>query len=208
MSKGDYYGEIGVSRSKLMAALAEFDVGDESEYLSEAGFVEARREAVRQQRRLVNRAVDGGFLCAPSNRKSAQRHRVWQPDDVRCTWTELDDVAGEEGARKLAARPTSAVVGGRNGAVTERFAGLGQGGAALRRPGSAGASRRSAKPRPESAPLWATWQRCPTCQSRRRWASSPSSTRSSSTTGARGSTSIAPSPRTGRCRGSGPRRYR
>ena len=80
---------IAASKSELLARLAEFSAVDDSAYLSEEGFVEARRAAVRQQRRLVRRSdEDSGFLCAPSTRKSSQRHRVWQPDDVRAPWIE------------------------------------------------------------------------------------------------------------------------
>ncbi|KAH8080445.1 oxidoreductase [Aureococcus anophagefferens] len=82
---------IAASKSELLARLAEFSAVDDSAYLSEEGFVEARRAAVRQQRRLVRRSDEGsGFLCAPSTRKSSQRHRVWQPDDVRAPWIEYD----------------------------------------------------------------------------------------------------------------------
>ncbi|KAK7234747.1 nonsense-mediated decay protein [Aureococcus anophagefferens] len=82
---------IAASKSELLARLAEFSAVDDSAYLSEEGFVEARRAAVRRQRRLVRRSdEDSGFLCAPSTRKSSQRHRVWQPDDVRAPWIEYD----------------------------------------------------------------------------------------------------------------------
>ena len=142
---------IAASKSELLARLAEFSAVDDSAYLSEEGFVEARRAAVRQQRRLVRRSdEDSGFLCAPSTRKSSQRHRVWQPDDVRAPWIEYDRVCAE-GAKTLE-RPRSAVRGGAG--VTERFAGLG-GTRAAPRPGSAAALRRaSPPPRPESAPHW------------------------------------------------------
>ena len=102
---------IAASKSELLARLAEFSTVDDSAYLSEEGFVEARRAAVRQQRRLVRRSdEDSGFLCAPSTRKSSQRHRVWQPDDVRAPWIEYDRVCAE-GAKTLE-RPRSAVRGG------------------------------------------------------------------------------------------------
>ncbi|KAH8074891.1 oxidoreductase [Aureococcus anophagefferens] len=141
---------IAASKSELLARLAEFSAVDDSAYLSEEGFVEARRAAVRQQRRLVRRSdEDSGFLCAPSTRKSSQRHRVWQPDDVRAPWIEYDKVCAE-GARTLE-RPRSAVRGGAG--VTERFAGLG--GARAARPGSAAALRRAPPPRDRvrAAPL-------------------------------------------------------
>ncbi|KAH8071998.1 oxidoreductase [Aureococcus anophagefferens] len=129
---------IAASKSELLARLAEFSAVDDSAYLSEEGFVEARRAAVRQQRRLVRRSDEGsGFLCAPSTRKSSQRHRVWQPDDVRAPWIEYDKVCAK--ARALE-RPRSAVRGGAG--VTERFAGLG--GAR----GAAAGQRRGAAPPP------------------------------------------------------------